>query len=241
MDPCVHPTHTRTTGLFISQHPDPLPYSPPTFGMSSTLLHTDIITPTLEHFRLHIDSIDQIPWEKKTEDRLLWRGRSTGTVAQTGVDWRNSQRHRLVGLFQNGHNETTDERIIPVHDPDEDGSDKPPIEISATELNLDLMDISFGDAPVQCDSEVCPTVERELNFMHERQSHPDGYKYRYVLDVSPVSPSSIRFRGRSGAANDGRYIQVDGNGWSARFKRLLLSQSIILKSTVHPDWSVRVF
>ncbi|KAF9518921.1 glycosyltransferase family 90 protein [Hydnum rufescens UP504] len=172
--------------------------------MSTTFLHTDIITPTLEHFRLHVDSIDKIPWEEKTEDRLLWRGRSTGTVAQTGVDWRNSQRHRLVALFKMAIMKLPTSVSFLSTDPDEDGSDEPPIEISATELNLDLMDISFGDAPVQCDSEVS-------QFMHERQSHPDGYKYRYVLDV-------------------------DGNGWSARFKRLLLSQSIILKATVHPDW-----
>jgi len=131
--------------------------------------------------------------------------------AHAGNDWRNAQRQRLVGLFQHGHNDTTDERIIPVHDPEEGGNEEPPIEISATELNLDLMDISFGDTPVQCDPDLCPVLERELNFIYERQSHPDGYKYRYVMDV-------------------------DGNGWSARFMRLLLSNSVILKATVHPDW-----
>ena len=207
MDPCLHPTHIQSTGIFLSYpSPDPLPHMSPTFGMSSSLLHTDILTPTLEHFRLDVLSLDRIPWEEKTDDRLLWRGRNTGMWAHAGNDWRNAQRQRLVGLFQHGHNDTTDERIIPVHDPDEDGSGKPPIEISATELNLDLMDIAFGDTPVQCDRDLCPVLENELNFIHERQSHPDGYKYRYVMDVSSFFPSRVEFLQCGWVAHNGLHM-----------------------------------
>jgi hypothetical protein len=33
-------------------------------------------------------------------------------------------------------------------------------------------------------------------------------------------------------------IQVDGNGWSARFKRLMTSHALVFKSTVYPEWFV---
>lgn len=31
-------------------------------------------------------------------------------------------------------------------------------------------------------------------------------------------------------------LDVDGNGWSARFKRLLSTNSVVLKSTIFPEW-----
>lgn len=34
--------------------------------------------------------------------------------------------------------------------------------------------------------------------------------------------------------------QVDGNGWSSRFKRLMTSNSVVFKSTVYPEWCVFV-
>ena len=186
MDPCVHPTLPLNTGFLLGEKsPVPREYMAPTFGMSGSHLHVDILTPTLEHFRLVGDGVDTTPWAKKTDNRLLWRGRSTGLYARSREDWPNSQRQRLVGLFQTGHNETTDARIIPVLDPEGDGG-KAPIEASVTELNMDLMDIAFGDKPVQCEPQVCEQMEKDLRFVHEGQSYTEAYKYRYVIDVSPV-------------------------------------------------------
>lgn len=34
-------------------------------------------------------------------------------------------------------------------------------------------------------------------------------------------------------------VQVDGNGWSGRFKRLVTSNALILKASVYPEWCVR--
>ena len=31
-------------------------------------------------------------------------------------------------------------------------------------------------------------------------------------------------------------IDIDGNGWSSRFKRLMSSNSLVFKSTVYPEW-----
>jgi hypothetical protein len=35
--------------------------------------------------------------------------------------------------------------------------------------------------------------------------------------------------------------QVDGNGWSGRFKRLMTSNALVFKSTVFPEWWVLPF
>lgn len=38
-------------------------------------------------------------------------------------------------------------------------------------------------------------------------------------------------------ANEYKYLlDLDGNGWSARFKRLLSTNSVVLKSTIFPEW-----
>lgn len=48
-----------------------------------------------------------------------------------------------------------------------------------------------------------------------------------------------RVRRRRWVVADDRYkylLDVDGNGWSARFKRLLSTNSVVLKSTIFPEW-----
>ena len=32
------------------------------------------------------------------------------------------------------------------------------------------------------------------------------------------------------------HLQVDGNGWSGRFKRLITSNSLVFKSTLYLEW-----
>jgi len=31
-------------------------------------------------------------------------------------------------------------------------------------------------------------------------------------------------------------LDVDGNGWSSRFHRLLMSGSVVVKATIYPEW-----
>ncbi|KAF8874754.1 glycosyl transferase family 90-domain-containing protein [Infundibulicybe gibba] len=47
------------------------------------------------------------------------------------------------------------------------------------------------------------------------------------------------WRGRQSLKEAGNYkyiIDVDGNGWSGRFKRLITSNALIFKSTIYPEW-----
>ncbi|MBW0544987.1 hypothetical protein O181_084702 [Austropuccinia psidii MF-1] len=85
-------------------------------------------------------------------------------------------------------------------------------EAETKDLNEKYFDVGFVDSPVQC------TVE-------------DGtcsvLNHTYVFKET-VGPSVM---------NGFKYIlDVDGNGWSGRFHKLMSSRSAILKSTVFPEW-----
>jgi len=77
-------------------------------------------------------------------------------------------------------------------------------------LNANLMDIGFTDSPIQCDPETCTEIAEKYKFT-ERKDWSQGNQYKYFLDL-------------------------DGNGWSARFKRLMSTNSLVLKSTIFPEW-----
>ncbi|KAK8869838.1 hypothetical protein IAR55_000406 [Kwoniella newhampshirensis] len=80
------------------------------------------------------------------------------------------------------------------------------------ELADKWLDVGLSGVPVQCDKEdgSCDDMAREIKFL-DRVSKEDSLKYKYVLDV-------------------------DGNGWSSRFRRLLSSNNVVLKSTLYPEW-----
>ncbi|KAG5719518.1 KDEL motif-containing protein 1, partial [Termitomyces sp. T112] len=47
------------------------------------------------------------------------------------------------------------------------------------------------------------------------------------------------WRRRQGSKESGQFkyiIDVDGNAWSSRFKRLITSNSLVFKATVYPEW-----
>ncbi|WWC61152.1 uncharacterized protein I303_103731 [Kwoniella dejecticola CBS 10117] len=76
----------------------------------------------------------------------------------------------------------------------------------------DWLDVGLSGVPSQCDQAdgSCDDMLREINFMG-RVRKEDSLKYKYVIDV-------------------------DGNGWSSRFRRLLSSNNVVLKSTLYPEW-----
>ncbi|POW15540.1 hypothetical protein PSTT_02097 [Puccinia striiformis] len=77
-------------------------------------------------------------------------------------------------------------------------------------LNKDLLDVSFSGGPVQCDPVTCDFMHRNLKFAGT-MGLDESYQYKYLIDV-------------------------DGNGWSGRFHRLMSTKSLVLKSTIFPEW-----
>lgn len=66
----------------------------PVFGPSKSSINGDITAPSLEGFFREVE--DDVPWEGKESNRLLWRGDTSGLSARKGVDWTSSHRHRLA-------------------------------------------------------------------------------------------------------------------------------------------------
>lgn len=101
-----------------------------------------------------------------------------------------------------------------------------PRTMELAELNHELMDIGFVDEPIQCDPDECAEIKSKYAFKG-RKSWKESNTYKYQLDIgrSPFGP-------RSGWPD----VDADGNGWSARFKRAMTSNSVILKSTIFPEW-----
>ncbi len=82
--------------------------------------------------------------------------------------------------------------------------------VSVAELNHLYMDTSFAGQPEQCDPETCALMRDKIDFK-SFMGLEESYQYKYLMDV-------------------------DGNGWSGRFHRLMSTRSLVLKSTAFPEW-----
>ncbi|KAF8576246.1 glycosyltransferase family 90 protein [Ramaria rubella] len=231
MSPCLHPTHLTLSG-FLSQHhypyqfgPTPDPALAPTFSMCVSPLHNDILTVAPEQWT---DEVGTDPeWEEKSDSRLLWRGSNTGVLHREGNEWNVSQRIRLVemGTRRGGEmrvlmprgvgdgdveavrvGESEDEDVVPGWE----GGVGYGTTIRMSALNSAFMDVAFVGAPMQCQPPVCDVLKGMFEW-RSRQTWQDAWQYKYIMDI-------------------------DGNGWSARFKRLMTSNSLIFKSTIFPEW-----
>jgi hypothetical protein len=172
------------------------------------------------------------PWSERTDGRLFWRARSTGVDFHTGWNWRAAHRIRLH-FFANDGNGTVELLQEAKREPRFDELSRGPLRIGRplknevqyqvdtlklksyprADLIKKYLDVGLVGPLVQCDepSPFCETVSEEIGFM----------------DVVPVS------RGQ-----DAKFvIDVDGNGWSQRYARLLSSGSVVFKSTVFPEWN----
>ncbi|KAL7423911.1 hypothetical protein Q5752_001496 [Cryptotrichosporon argae] len=83
---------------------------------------------------------------------------------------------------------------------------------SRATLNEAWMDIGLAGQPTQCSRSdgSCDDMAREINFMPPVPKE-HAVSFKYVIDV-------------------------DGNGWSSRFRRLLAGNNVVLKSTQYPEW-----
>ncbi|KAG2085479.1 glycosyl transferase family 90-domain-containing protein [Suillus cothurnatus] len=220
MDPCAHPSHLLQHGEFLSHGPGPsaYPFPVPQFSYCSSPLHADIRVPIMLSWVEDVDGGEEV-WIEKEEERLLWRGLNTGIHHGKEKPWKDAQRDRLMDLVSSppSSNSRPQKRTTSQHktidvlltDPSSfDGFETQSLKKSI--LNPAMMDIAFAGKPGQCEPEVCKEVEERWEW-RRRMGVKEAGRYKYVLDV-------------------------DGNGWSSRFKRLMTSNSVVFKSTVYPEW-----
>ncbi|KLT43057.1 hypothetical protein CC85DRAFT_284814 [Cutaneotrichosporon oleaginosum] len=210
-DICANPYLAPLHGLTIEPHePDshPRPHTQllPLFSLAKTSLNSDILITPLEQFG-HIRP--DIPWAAKRDPRLYWRGSATGiSMMHQGVKWRDSHRWRLH-LFANN---MTGQREILV----------PRLNASTVGLGTETMDaeesarwffnMRLAGGPIQCDEDdgTCDEMQEEIEW-------------------APYDPPS--------ATRDAKFLlDIDGNGWSGRFRRLMGSNAVVIKTGIFTEW-----
>ncbi|KAG1724296.1 glycosyl transferase family 90-domain-containing protein [Suillus paluster] len=208
MDPCAHPSHLSQHGQFLAHGigPSPDPFPVPQFSYCSSPLHADIRVP--------------IP--------LSWVEDVEGEEGDEGA-WENKEDERLLWRGLNtGILHTSDKpwrdtqraRLVEIAQRivgsvevlimDADGEGMKVEEVKKARMNPAMLDIAFAGSPSQCEPETCRELEEGFEW-RRRMSVRDAGRYKYVFDV-------------------------DGNGWSSRFKRLMTTNSLVFKSTIYPEW-----
>ena len=143
---------------------------------------------------------------EKKENIVYWTGSNTGGQS-TSENWRFLQRQRLALMAMN---ESLPIKLLRSQQFDKTSSEWVSIDSTMADIsNFTRVRIS---AAVQCDHAACMEQEDELKIKAgTRDDITDGYKARYNLDI-------------------------DGNGLSGRFYRLLMSKSAVLKQTLYQEW-----
>jgi len=141
-----------------------------------------------------VDDVDADPsWSEKVEERLLWRGRSTGMSMGSFNNWNTSQRIRLVEMANRRGGET--KVLFP--NGNKAGPVGFPTNVKTSALNAGWMDVAFVDRPIQCGEENANVTLRDpetgfsfcdhIGWKYEWrrvQTHYEAWRYKYILDVS---------------------------------------------------------
>ena len=180
----------------------------PIFSQSKLSLYADITVTPLEQWG---DPVAADPeWTSKTRNKILWRGSSTGSRYDRSVIWRSAQRVRLA-LLTNSKSKEIQKVVYTTS-----LTDNHTLEAHSTALSIlnpAYFDVLFTGQPIQCDLNdgTCDAVARHLPFTDKQMKQEEANRYKYVFDV-------------------------DGNGWSGRFHRLMSSKAAVLKSTSFTEW-----
>ncbi|KAG6879152.1 hypothetical protein C0992_004826 [Termitomyces sp. T32_za158] len=210
MDPCLHPSLLLLHGQFLSHNKGPVPhrFMPPQFSYSQTTLHHDI-TPAMPINWVEDLAEDWNPvWEERRDERLLWRGTNTGMWHAHETRWREAQRARTVSWAADPGDGSGDRKVLkPGKENQRVGEGDV---VKWARWAPAILDVAFAGSPGSCAPGTCEELEKIFEWRRPVDLIAAG-RYKYVLDI-------------------------DGNGWSSRFKRLITSNALVFKSTVYPEW-----
>lgn len=209
MDICNHPEHVELHGLLAGKDVYVTGLGT-TFAISKTTLHADVLGVPPERV-VTPEFVPEIPWEEKVGDTLFWRGSTTGVDHRVDVPWRHTQRPRLTAMTANHTGVTT---LLSPPGLMKSGASVADSAIVASnrDLSRKYTDVGFVSPVLQCsfDDGTCDNLKGEYPWL-PRVTYETTDTHKYVIDV-------------------------DGNAWSARFQRLLMSGSLVFKSTIIPEW-----
>ncbi|KAM0753095.1 hypothetical protein T439DRAFT_311762 [Meredithblackwellia eburnea MCA 4105] len=151
-------------------------------------------------------------WEERPFTSLQWRGQTSGPLWESKTPWKTTQRARLHLL---SHQESGSRKIVITDENDVMRS----VEVPNYRLNPLFLDAGMIGPAVQCVKEdgTCDKMNEVFQGYDKRISFDRASLYKYVLDV-------------------------DGNSWSGRFRRLMMSNAAVVKATIFPefwsDWAI---
>ncbi|KAJ9105552.1 hypothetical protein QFC19_003534 [Naganishia cerealis] len=144
-DLCKHPYNIDLHGVTAGEEPHVSGYVKPIFSLSKTSLHADILAVPVEQW---VEDLPVMPWDKRTSNKLLWRGSNTGTYYAKDEPWMKSQRIRAVNLTR-----PDVEGYVNVLPPAFYAEKKKPLREAVSyqvlgDLNEKMFDVSFAGSPI---------------------------------------------------------------------------------------------
>ena len=222
LDLCAHPDLAKSHGFVLA---------PAAFDMTHTLfplfsggvpnIASDIIYPPpytgqrLSEDGPEYDPSGDIEWHSKRPS-IYWKGSSTGGWA-TEWNWRDLHRQRLSLKFTNASHSKA--MVTLLKEPTPGASEswdsyEAPLSTMASQFDIhiagELVLCSFPISKNHPESSGC-YVEKHGLEIAELGPVEEAWAHKYVLDI-------------------------DGNGYSGRFLRLLMSNSVPVKMTVFKEW-----
>lgn len=176
----LHPRHFWHHGHFLSykRGPNPEREMVPEFSYCSSRIHHNIRIPTPYGWIDDIPRSDDPEWDDKIDERVLWRGSSTGISHAPHTRWQNSHRISLMRIANDLRGKIS---ILSPFKSDREPVGEP-MEMRKARLNPGIMDVAFAGDPMMCDPETCRYMQKIFPW-RRRQSVQEAGDYKYVIDV----------------------------------------------------------
>ncbi|KAF9267963.1 hypothetical protein L218DRAFT_995514 [Marasmius fiardii PR-910] len=206
MDPCSNPALFWTHGQFLAHQQGPPP--------QQYLVPEFAPCATTIHHNIRIPVpylwVDDLPESDNPDWKLRRDERLLWRGSNTGIV------HGKTFRWRSSHRDWmvtfasgVNETVDVIFSEEDDGPVGKPKSMERASLNP-LLDIQFAGKLSCGDEETCQTMN-DMYPVAKKMLHKEAGNYKYVLDV-------------------------DGNAWSGRFKRLMTSNALVFKATIYPEW-----
>ncbi|WVF69132.1 hypothetical protein IAT40_003906 [Kwoniella sp. CBS 6097] len=262
-NPYLIPLHGLTLEAHgHDSHPRPHTQLLPLFSLAKTSINSDILITPLDQFH---DNPGRDPvWEDKDSSKLVWRGSPTGiSMMSADLPWRQAHRVRLHHFAANRSSEpmrflvpdvgqdTFPYDIAPEQEGDEEEAHQEVEPEEDIERHL-LRELQIETPSSTAIQERHVSADGGLLALEEELSTDEAMRFYYDMKLSgsPIQCSEedgtcddmrreIRWAGHQGAEELNRHkflLDIDGNGWSGRFRRLMSTNSMVIKMTMFTEW-----
>ncbi|KAF0320572.1 hypothetical protein GQ607_012153 [Colletotrichum asianum] len=175
-DICLSPSLGETFGFFDRPNAYNIVHDLfPIFSQSKISSYNDILYPSPWYWykKVAYDESKDMPWEQK-EDRLYWRGSTTGGFSRNG-GWRRQHRQHFVQKIN-----AADQAKVYINRGDEKN---PKWEVKQVPRGdyRDIIDVYFSHVG-QCDPGDCD-AQKEFFKIQGHAEQQDAWKYKYLLDM----------------------------------------------------------